>query len=63
MKVSWLHWKSGSWNPLIDRTCSVVALRTFVLGFVSKNSCQKEELPKKVTHRDLGDCYQYFLWC
>ena len=34
MKISWLQWKSGSSNLLIDRTYSIVALRTFVLAFV-----------------------------
>ena len=27
------------------------------------NYCQKEEFLSKQVHRDLGHCYQYFLWC
>ena len=41
LKISWLHWKSGSSNPLVDKTYLVVALRTLVLAFVSN-----ELLPK-----------------
>ena len=35
LKISWLHWKSGSSNLLVDTTYSIVALRTFVLAFLS----------------------------
>ena len=42
LKISWLHWKSGSSNLLVDTTYSIVALRTFVLAFLSN-----ELLPKR----------------
>ena len=35
LKISCFHWKSGSSNLLVDRTYSIVALRTFVLAFES----------------------------
>ena len=27
------------------------------------NYCQKEEFLSKHVHRDLGDCYECFIWC
>ena len=40
--MSWLHWRKDSSNLLVDRTYSIVALRTFVLALVSN-----ELLPKR----------------
>ena len=42
MKVFCFYWKNGSSNLLVERTYSVVALRTFVLASVSN-----ELLPKR----------------
>ena len=42
LKISSLHWKSGSSNLLVYRTYSIIALKTFVLAFVSN-----ELLPKR----------------
>ena len=42
LKISCFHWKIGSSNLLVERIYSIVALRTFVLAFVSN-----ELLPKR----------------
>ena len=42
LKIVCFHWKSGSSNLLVEITYSIVALRTFVLAFVSN-----ELLPKR----------------
>ena len=44
LKISWLHWKSGSSNLLVDRTYSIVALRTFVLAFLSNELLSKRRV-------------------
>ena len=62
MKISELHSKSGSSNLLVDRTFTIVALSAFMLALVS-SYCKKEELLSEQVHIDLGDCYEYFLWC
>ena len=41
LKISCFHWKTSSSNLLVDRTYSIVALRSFVLAFVSNTLLPK----------------------
>ena len=49
LKISWLHWKSGSSNLLVDRPYSIVPLRKFAFAFVSNKLLSKDIYRKTST--------------
>ena len=48
MKISGLHWKSGFSNLLVNRTYAIVALKIFVLAFVSNELLPKRRVFMKI---------------
>ena len=63
LKISCFHWKSGSSYLLVGRLYSIVALRTFVLAFVSNELLPKRRVFIKTGSQRSRRSLSIFLWC